>query len=70
MRLTIMALLCCMSGIIGGTRSGSIDPTLIFHHTPECSANVDENGQGLITKAELVLNKWVEQCPFVSSCRC
>jgi acetate kinase len=50
-------LLALSSGIIGGTRSGSIDPTLIFHHTPECSANVDENGQGLITKAELVLNK-------------
>ncbi|KAL7410670.1 Acetokinase family-domain-containing protein [Mrakia frigida] len=45
-----------LEGIIGGTRCGTIDPTLIFHHTPDCSTNVGEAGME-VSKAELVLNK-------------
>ncbi|GAA5828620.1 hypothetical protein JCM3766R1_003762 [Sporobolomyces carnicolor] len=45
-----------LEGLPGGTRSGTIDPSLIFHHTPDCSETVQWSGRD-ITKAEYVLNK-------------
>lgn len=45
-----------LEGLPGGTRSGSVDPSLIFHHTPDCSDTTDWAGRQ-ITKAEMVLNK-------------
>lgn len=43
-------------GLPGGTRSGSLDASLIFHHTPDCSETVEWSGRP-ISKAEFVLNK-------------
>lgn len=49
-----------LEGLVGGTRSGSVDPTLIFHHTPSCAENALEEDDGrFISKAEMVLNKSV-----------
>ncbi|GFZ44981.1 acetate kinase [Saitozyma sp. JCM 24511] len=45
-----------LEGLIGGTRSGTIDPTVIFHHTPDCAEDAGLEGMK-VTKAELVLNK-------------
>lgn len=45
-----------LEGLPGGTRSGSIDASLIFHHTPDCSGTVEWSGRE-ISKAEFVLNK-------------
>jgi acetate kinase len=46
-----------LDGLVGGTRSGSVDPTLIFHHMPDCGEKV-ELAEGVpITKAEILLNK-------------
>lgn len=45
-----------LEGLPGGTRSGTLDPSLIFHHTPDCSDEVDWSGRK-ISKAEYVLNK-------------
>lgn len=44
------------AGLPGGTRSGTVDPSLIFHHTPDCSETVKWSGRD-ITKGEYVLNK-------------
>lgn len=45
-----------LEGLIGGTRSGTIDPTAIFHHTKDAALDA-----GLpdfkVSKAEAVLNK-------------
>jgi len=40
----------------GGTRSGSVDPALIFHHTKDAADNADFKGTNL-SKGEMVLNK-------------
>ncbi|KAG8785671.1 hypothetical protein FRC12_017288 [Ceratobasidium sp. 428] len=40
----------------GGTRTGSVDPVLIFHHTPNASEPTHIPG-GQCAKAEIVLNK-------------
>ncbi|KWU44042.1 putative acetate kinase [Rhodotorula sp. JG-1b] len=45
-----------LEGLPGGTRSGTLDPSLIFHHTPDCSTTVKWSGRD-ISKAEYVLNK-------------
>ncbi|KZV94841.1 acetate and butyrate kinase [Exidia glandulosa HHB12029] len=45
-----------LEGLPGGTRSGSVDPILIFHHTASASEMVEQGG-GVVSKAELVLNK-------------
>ncbi|GAA5987740.1 hypothetical protein JCM10908_007193 [Rhodotorula pacifica] len=45
-----------LEGLPGGTRSGTVDPSLIFHHTPDCSTTVKWSGRD-ISKAEYVLNK-------------
>ncbi|BGP08718.1 hypothetical protein JCM10049v2_004567 [Rhodotorula toruloides] len=45
-----------LEGLPGGTRSGTIDPSMIFHHTPDCSDTVKWSGRD-ISKAEYVLNK-------------
>ncbi|BGP00102.1 acetate kinase [Rhodotorula toruloides ATCC 204091] len=45
-----------LEGLPGGTRSGTIDPSMIFHHTPDCSDTVKWSGRD-ITKAEYILNK-------------
>ncbi|GAA5921482.1 hypothetical protein JCM1841_005478 [Sporobolomyces salmonicolor] len=45
-----------LEGLPGGTRSGTVDPSLIFHHTPDCSGTVKWSGRD-ITKGEYVLNK-------------
>jgi len=44
-----------LDGLPGGTRTGAIDPTLIFHHTPSAGDIVDYKGVR-ITRAETVLN--------------
>lgn len=47
-----------LEGLIGGTRSGTIDPTAIFHHTP--NAGDDSGTEGMhVTNAEMIMNKWV-----------
>jgi acetate kinase len=45
-----------LDGLPGGTRSGSVDPVLIFHHTPGASGSVDFKGTRL-SKGEMVMNK-------------
>ncbi|KAK4705701.1 acetate kinase, partial [Phenoliferia sp. Uapishka_3] len=45
-----------LEGLPGGTRAGSIDASLIFHHTKDCSGTVEWSGRP-ISKAEYVLNK-------------
>ncbi|KAM0748827.1 acetate kinase [Meredithblackwellia eburnea MCA 4105] len=45
-----------LEGLPGGTRSGSLDASLIFHHTKDCSNLVEWSGRS-ISKAEYVLNK-------------
>ncbi|KAG8960878.1 hypothetical protein FRC03_006046 [Tulasnella sp. 419] len=45
-----------LDGLPGGTRTGSVDPVLIFHHTPSCSDSVEWNDTK-VTKAEMVMNK-------------
>ncbi|KAG8895957.1 hypothetical protein FRB99_000250 [Tulasnella sp. 403] len=45
-----------LEGIVGGTRTGSIDPVLIFHHTPSASETVDFNGFP-VAKGEMIMNK-------------
>ncbi|SGY13787.1 BQ5605_C010g05976 [Microbotryum silenes-dioicae] len=45
-----------LEGLPGGTRAGSLDPSLVFHHTPDCSNTVQWSGRD-ISKAEYVLNK-------------
>lgn len=45
-----------LEGLVGGTRSGSIDPTAVFHVVEDCAE--DAGMEGLkVTKAEAVLNK-------------
>lgn len=48
----------CWVGLPGGTRAGSIDPALIFHHTPSASDKVDFNGSP-VSKGDMVMNKYV-----------
>lgn len=43
-----------LEGLVGGTRTGSIDPTAIFHHTPDYAEPVPKLH---VNKAEYVLNK-------------
>ncbi|KAG9093291.1 hypothetical protein FRC06_011578 [Ceratobasidium sp. 370] len=45
-----------LDGLPGGTRTGSVDPVLIFHHTPNASEPTDIPG-GQCAKSELILNK-------------
>ncbi|QRW06559.1 acetate kinase [Ceratobasidium sp. AG-Ba] len=45
-----------LDGLPGGTRTGSVDPVLIFHHTPNASEPTDIPG-GQCAKAEIVMNK-------------
>lgn len=47
-----------LEGLIGGTRSGTIDPTAIFHFMADPAADAGIEGME-VTNAELVLNKWV-----------
>jgi acetate kinase len=45
-----------LEGLVGGTRSGSIDPTLIFHLVP--GAAEDAGLEGIkVSRAEATLNK-------------
>jgi len=47
-----------LEGLVGGTRSGSIDPTLIFHLVP--GAAEDAGLEGIkVSRAEATLNKCV-----------
>ncbi|WVQ85013.1 acetate kinase [Cryptococcus sp. DSM 104549] len=45
-----------LEGLIGGTRSGTIDPTAIFHHTND-PAHPTKVGDSEVSRAEIVLNK-------------
>jgi acetate kinase len=47
-----------LEGLIGGTRSGTIDPTAIFHAIKDPAEDAGLEGMK-VTKAELVLNKSV-----------
>jgi hypothetical protein len=49
-----------LDGLPGGTRSGSVDPVLVFHHTPAASEAVDFKGTRL-SRGEMLLNKYVRQ---------
>lgn len=45
-----------LEGLVGGTRSGTIDPTLVFHLVENCSEDAGLDGIK-VTKAEATLNK-------------
>lgn len=45
-----------LDGLPGGSRSGSVDPVLVFHHTPHASESVDFKGTQL-SRGEMLLNK-------------
>ncbi|KAK4689676.1 acetate kinase, partial [Tremellales sp. Uapishka_1] len=45
-----------LEGLIGGTRSGSIDPTAIFHLSKDCNEDAGLPGMQ-VSKAEMILNK-------------
>ncbi|KAF8317594.1 acetate kinase [Clavulina sp. PMI_390] len=45
-----------LDGLPGGSRSGSVDPVLVFHHTPSASESVDFKGVHL-SRGEMLLNK-------------
>lgn len=45
-----------LEGLLGGTRSGTIDPTAIFHHTKNAASDVNV-GDFTVSKAEIILNK-------------
>jgi acetate kinase len=47
-----------LEGLIGGTRSGTIDPTAIFHMLKDPGADAGLEGMS-VTNSEMVLNKWV-----------
>ncbi len=47
-----------LEGLVGGTRSGSVDPTAVFHIVKDCSADAGLDGMK-VTKAEATLNKLV-----------
>lgn len=51
-----------LEGLPGGSRSGSIDPVFIFHHTRDASETVESKGAKL-TKGEMILNKCVPKYP-------
>lgn len=48
-----------LEGLVGGTRSGSIDPTLVFHLVERCADDAGLDGIK-VTKAEATLNKCVD----------
>jgi acetate kinase len=55
-----------LEGLVGGTRSGSIDPTLIFHLVP--GAAEDAGLEGIkVSRAEATLNKWVHDSGLLAS---
>ncbi|ELU39030.1 acetate kinase [Rhizoctonia solani AG-1 IA] len=45
-----------LDGLPGGTRTGSVDPVLVFHHTPNASEGVEIPG-GHCARGEVVVNK-------------
>ncbi|KAL0240549.1 acetate kinase [Cryptococcus tetragattii IND107] len=45
-----------LEGLLGGTRSGTIDPTAIFHHTKDAASDASV-GDFTVSKAEIILNK-------------
>jgi acetate kinase len=45
-----------LEGLVGGTRSGSIDPTLVFHLVEGCAEDAGLDGIK-VTRAEATLNK-------------
>lgn len=46
-----------LEGLVGGTRTGTIDPTAIFHHTKDPGGDAGLKDMH-VTRAELVMNKW------------
>ena len=47
-----------LEGLLGGTRSGTIDPTSVFHTLKDPAADAGLEGMK-VSKAEAVLNKYV-----------
>ena len=45
-----------LEGLIGGTRSGTIDPTAIFHMLKDPAGDSGADGMS-VTNAEMILNK-------------
>lgn len=45
-----------LEGLVGGTRTGTIDPTAIFHHTPDYYKEAPLKDMK-VTKAEWIMNK-------------
>ena len=45
-----------LEGLLGGTRSGTIDPTAIFHMLKDPVGDAGLEGMS-VTKSEMVLNK-------------
>ncbi len=45
-----------LEGLVGGTRSGSIDPVVVFHLVKGCAEDAGLPGMK-VTNAEAVLNK-------------
>jgi len=46
-----------LEGLLGGTRSGSVDPALVFHAVHEAGELVEIQGGRKLSKGEMVLNK-------------
>ena len=51
-----------LEGLIGGTRSGTIDPTAVFHAVKNAGSDAGLEGMK-VSKAEATLNKCVSQRP-------
>lgn len=62
--LTVRTSLIHKSGLPGGSRTGSIDPTLIFHLIRDVAETLDVNGMR-VSRGEYVMNK---QGGFVGLC--
>ena len=47
-----------LEGLIGGTRTGTIDPTAIFHHSPDYAEDAGLEGMK-VSKGEMIMNQCV-----------
>lgn len=46
-----------LEGLPGSSRSGSVDPSLIFHYTENASELIELEGDSKISRGEMILNK-------------
>jgi acetate kinase len=57
-----------LEGLPGGTRSGSVDPALLFHLFPDASKTVQAANDISLSKGELLLNKESGVRPILLRC--